>query len=358
MLRVGMCIIILAVAIVGCGNNTPVETPTPDSHVASHAIDYTVVGMQDVPQVCDELVTVSLRSVEINKRTAEMIGILSNTHEVEVVVLLTDGYSISEFNYHVEPVTIGPSAVVTLDRFHAAIELSSNEPVYVWIMIKDTDHGGLGSSVINASADTIIAYLIGKGLSIVGAGTGVLIAADLVWNLLANALTEKVAQDDLIGDLAFMLDARYGWGHGRHEVTTPRNTATIKFDIRHYTSCDALFSTSSPGTMIQTSDSGSSASACSALAPPSRLQPGDLAIVSVPPDRTLRFREGPGLQYDSVRYAPGHVMRILGPNQCDGDMMFWKVMSPFGVEGWMAESEYDAYLGQAFYHMRPMGVQF
>lgn len=332
--RMGVYVIILVLAMAGCGGGgekpqKPTSTPLNPGPSVS----------------CSELLIIGLRHIDIRDTAASLID-PSGTNQIQAVVLLADmnGNPISEFNYRIEPFTVRPGTGIDLDHFHAAIEIADLEAVYVWIMIKDTDNGSLSSDILTASTDSLIGAAVSAGLTVLGAGNVFILAADVVWNLAFNLFTDHVAQDDLITDLAFMLDAGHGWGIGRH--TAQNDMATIVFDIQHHQPhCVNFF----PG-----SQAGTNGSPCSARVPGSRLQPGDYAVVDVDEGDHLIFHPLPDTQIEGTHYAPGITVLILDSFVCDGETMLWSVMNPYsGAKGWMAESGYDTEVNQAFYYLRP-----
>ncbi|GAB4474090.1 MAG: hypothetical protein Kow00124_13770 [Anaerolineae bacterium] len=296
---------------------------------------------------CGDVLLLEVHNLMINELAPE-IGQPSN--EVQLVVLLANDEQVSEFNYHVRPLSAEAGTRIPQDgRFHAAIEIGNGNPVYVSLMVLDNDELSQSDQLVASLAEAL------AGALVEAAGDGMLPGLGMPLGLAAeygiDRAVEGLEEPDIIGSFAFEVGAYNDWGQGMHQVESPDEEVVIDFSIRRYQGCSDI---------LVLAD-GRPASAEGDVCPPStavtRLAVGSMAVISVPPGRHLFFREGPGRDYDGIRYESGHLLRIIEGPQCDEDVMFWKAVDRMGREGWAAESRVLYETGQPVYFLLPVGTQ-
>jgi hypothetical protein len=338
------------------GTASDAVTPTPQS-IATITPDEASRSTA-AAETCGDVLVLSLTNIAINHLALDYP---LDTGQLQALVLLTDGSNVTEFNYHHDPVWVESGSEVKLGRFHSAIEIDGDKPVYGWIMIMDSDHPSPSASIIS----DIATELAGLGVELAADGIIPVPMSGNVAGGVTDILLERgiggLARSDVLGDIAFELRKEDSWNVGAYHYTLADGAVDVEFMVRRYDECHQfLAATDGKPPDYDFAPAGFSAqpalSQCLAGTPVTRLNVGEMAIVTVREGHHLFFREGPAQSFPGIRYVNGHLMRVVEGPECDGQIMFWKVMDRWGRTGWMAESLTFGNPSVGTYYLFPMGV--
>jgi hypothetical protein len=353
-------IVLILSKILGPGPASKPATPTPQS-IATVTPDDTFSNT-GTSETCGDMLVLSLTNITVNRLAHDFP---LDAGRLQALVLLTDGSSITQFNYHHDPVWIESGSEVKLGRFHSAIELGSGRPVYGWIMIMDSDHPSPEASVIGDIAGEIVGLGVEEAIGAAIKDDAKSAVPGNIAGSIADILIEQgidwLARPDILGDIAFELREEAGWNVGTYHYALADGAVEVDFLVRRYNECQQFLAAADgtpPG--YDFAPAGFSLqparTQCLSGAPVTRLNVGAMAIVTVREGHHLFFREGPTQESSGIRYVNGHLVRVVEGPECDGQIMFWKVMDRWGRLGWMAESLTFGDPPMGTYYLFPMGV--
>jgi len=345
-----LALLLLSLFLLSCIGSSAV-TPTPQDLFSN------------ADPTCGDNLILQLHHIQLHRIDASPIDLYSN--QMQMLVFISNGAEGSEFNYNYSPIEVTSGTEFDFGRFHTAIDIRNQDPVYVWLLVVDKDEMSIWGQVAVSVFTSLAGVAASAGLTalVPGAGPALLTGSSIVTDLGSNLAVLDITQDDIIGDVAYLLDDSHNWGIGTHTVSTANDAVTLHFSIQRYNGCEnsaALArrneqtATPIPVSMAQT------LSRCADGANLSRIGIGDMVISNVVDGRFNMFHAEPIRATEGIRYGSGHIFRVIEGPTCDYDpsseydTMFWLVVDGAGRRGWIAESEYNARLMFNAYLLTPI----